>query len=81
MRWSEVRSEHENRWLVVEVLSAWTVDGRREAEDVAVLDAFDDSVAALRRYLALQLFARGRELYVAHTGSEKLAIAEKAAQD
>ena len=77
MRWSEVRGQFADRWLVVEALSARSVPGHREIEDMSVLEAFGDSADALRRYLALHRMAPEREIYVVHTSRERLDIEER----
>ena len=78
MRWSDARAQFADRWLVVEALSAHSTGGRREVEDMSVLEAFADSADALRRYLALHRAEPTRELYVVHTSREHLEIAERA---
>ena len=78
MRWTDVRAQFENRWLIVEALTARSVTGHREIDDMSVLDAFDDSGDALRRYLTLHRISPEREIYVVHTSREALDIAERA---
>jgi hypothetical protein len=77
MQWTELRQHYPHRWLVVEAVEAHSVSGRRELEELALVDVFSDGEAALRSYLKLHRLAPERELYVAHTDREILEIAER----
>jgi hypothetical protein len=63
---------------VVEALQARSELGRRELEELAVVDAFRDGEAALRAYLRLHREAPERELYVLHSDREEPDITERA---
>lgn len=77
MQWQEVRNHYPNRWLLIEAIRAYSEDNRRVVEDLAVVDTFDDSVAAMKRYAGLHRESPQRELYVFHTDREALDIHER----
>lgn len=77
MNWSEVRAKYPNQWLLVEALRAHSQDDKRLVDDIAVVDVFADSVAALRQYSRLHHQAPDRELYVFHTSRDQLDITER----
>ena len=78
MRWAEVRDHYPHQWLVVEAVEAHSEPGKREIEQLAVVESFSDSEPALRAYLKLHRRAPDRELYVLHTDREELEITERA---
>jgi hypothetical protein len=77
MTWPEIRRTHPRRWLLVEAIEARSEAGRRLVDNLAVVDAFGDSAAALREYLRLHRQSPNRELYVLHTDREDLDITER----
>lgn len=77
MKWAELREQYPHRWVVAEALEAHSEPGRREIEELAVVDSFGDGEAALRAYLRIHRRAPERELYVLHTDREVLEIAER----
>jgi hypothetical protein len=78
MRWIDVRQQFPHQWLVVEALQAHSEAGRRQLEELAIVDTFADSDAAWRAYLKLHRSAPERELYVLHTDRQELDITERA---
>lgn len=77
MNWTETRERSPESWLLIEAIAASTIDHQREVGDMAVIDTFDDSAVAMKRYLELHAAAPERELYVAHTSRPSLDIAER----
>lgn len=77
MQWTELRHHYPHQWLVVEAVKAHSARGRRELEELALVDAYGDGESALRTYLRLHRQAPERELYVVHTDREALDIAER----
>jgi hypothetical protein len=75
--WSEARVSYPSKWLLVEARVAETHSGVRHVKDVAVLDVFEDSVSAMKRYEALHHEGPHRELYVVHTSRTTLQFAER----
>jgi len=77
MDWQDVRAHYPDRWLLVEALVAHNDAERRVLDDIAVIDSFDDSHAAMARYADLHRVAPGRELYVVHSSRESIDITER----
>ena len=77
MQWHQVREHYPNQWVLVEALQAHSEAGWRRVEELAVIGAFTDSVAALQAYIRLHHTAPARELYVVHTDREELDITER----
>ncbi len=77
MKWAEIRNHYPHQWLLVEAIKAYSEAGKRILEDLAVVNTFSDSTAAMRGYLKLHREAPGRELLVLHTDREKLDVTER----
>jgi len=77
MTWTEIRQHYPHQWLLVEALLAHSKAGKRQLDELAVIDAFTDGEAALRSYLKLHRDAPLRELYVVHSDREELEITER----
>lgn len=77
MQWSDVRRHYPHQWLLVEALLAHSESGKRELDELAVVDAFPHGESALRAYLRIHRDAPVRELYVVHSDREELEIAER----
>ena len=67
----------DHQWLLVEALLAHSAAGKRQLEEMAVVDAFTDGETALRSYLKLHRNTPLRELYVVHSDREELEITER----
>ena len=78
MTWIDVRRHYPHQWLLVEALLARSMAGKRQVDELAVVDAFTDGETALRSYLKLHRDAPLRELYVVHSDREELEITERA---
>lgn len=76
MQWSDIRQTHPDRWLLIEALRAHSTRHERVLDDIAVIDAFDDSLVAVDHYRRLHRADPERELYVVHTSRDALAIQE-----
>ena len=76
MQWSQIRQHFPSQWLLVEALAAHSTGGQRILDDLVVLETFEDSVAAMKRYQEIHHRSPQRELYVLHTDREALDIAE-----
>ncbi len=77
MQWQEIRSHYPDQWLLVEALQAHSENGKRILEQLAVVDPFEDSVAAMKGYTRLHRYEPQRELYVFDTDREELDILER----
>lgn len=77
MEWQEIRKHYPHRWLLVEAIEARSEAGRRILEQLTVVEAFTNSLAAMREYTRLHRRVPERELYVLHTDREVLDIVER----
>lgn len=77
MKWDEIRLHYPHQWLLVEAIKAHSEDNKRILEDISVVGAYPDSVAAMKGYTQLHREAPGRELYVFHTDRQQLDITER----
>ena len=77
MLWHEVRAHYPQTWVLVEAIQAHSEADKRIIEQVALVDTFADSVAAMQEYKQLRHDAPQRELYVFHTSRESLDITER----
>ncbi len=76
MTWKQARESFPQTWLLFEAIEARSEGRQRIVEQVDVAESFDGSDHALRRYRELHRKNHARELYVAHTSREDLAISE-----
>lgn len=77
MVWQDIRKHYPQQWLLVEAIKAYSEANKRVLEQLAVVDTFPDSIAAMKRYVQLHHEAPQRELYVFHTSRETLDIPER----
>jgi len=77
MQWQDIRQYYPHQWLLVEAIIAHSTSGKRVLEHLAVINAFPDSVTAMKRYTQLHRDTPERELYVFHTSRETLDILER----
>ncbi|MFO1433946.1 MAG: hypothetical protein U1F76_28270 [Candidatus Competibacteraceae bacterium] len=77
MNWNQIRTHYPHRWLLIETIKAHTEADRRILEELAVIDAYPNSVTALQSYTRLHREAPERELYVVHTDRTDLQITER----
>lgn len=77
MNWQQIRQRYPNQWLLVEAIKAHSEGNKRVLEQLAVLDAFPDSVLAMQDYARLHRQTPERELYVFHTSREQLDVIER----
>ncbi len=77
MIWKEVRKYYPHTWLLIEAIKAHSESGKRIIDQIAVVDTFPDSVAAMNDYTRLHQEAPKRELYVFHSDREELDITER----
>jgi hypothetical protein len=77
MRWEEVREQFPNEWVVCESIASRSEDGFCVIDEVAVIDRFDESKIAMKRYYELHREKPNREYGFFHTSREKLELREK----
>ena len=74
--WEEIRRQFPRQWLLVEAVAAHSSEGMRILDDIAVVDAFQEAGAAMKRYQEVHRGSPQRELYVVHTNRAALNIGE-----
>ncbi|QGQ93828.1 hypothetical protein EHS13_02350 [Paenibacillus psychroresistens] len=77
MRWEEVREQFPNEWVVCETLQSHSEGGFCFIEEVMVIDRFEDSRVAMKRYYELHQDKPLREYGFFHTSRETLQLREK----
>ena len=77
MQWQEICKHYPQQWLLIEAIKALSVANRRIFDQLAVVGAFPDSMAAMQSYQQFHKEELERELYVFHTSREKLDITER----
>ncbi|WP_338552470.1 hypothetical protein [Paenibacillus sp. KS-LC4] len=74
MRWGEVQEKFLEEWVVFEAVSAHSEDGFRFIESVSVIDRYEDSLKAMKRYKQLHKDQPGKEIYFLHTSRPDLKM-------
>ena len=77
MQWQDIRRHYPDQWLLVEAIKAHSENDRRILDELAVVDTFGDSDAAMKGYMSLHHEEPHRELYVFHTDRQELDILER----
>lgn len=77
MRWDEVQQRFPNEWVVLEATKAYSKEGQRFIEEMAVIDSFEDSVKALKRYSELHKKDPHREYCFFHTSRPEVIANER----
>ena len=77
MQWQEIRKHYPQQWLLLEAIKAHSEASKRILEQLAVVSAYPDSVAAMKGYTQLHREAPERELYIFHTNRETLDVVER----
>ena len=77
MKWPEIRNHYPHQWLLVEAIKAHSESGKRILEELAVVNTFPNSIAAMKGYQSLHHEEPGRELLVLHTDREELDVTER----
>ena len=77
MRWTDIRAQYPNQWLIVDALEAHTENNRRKLDQMTVVELCPDGETAYRRYRELRLEHPKREFYFLHTAREELDIRER----
>jgi hypothetical protein len=77
MRWSDVRSAHPDRWLLIEALDAHSEDDHRVFDRIEVIEVCADGPAAMKRYGELRRQHPHREFCFVHTSLAELKFEER----
>ncbi|MFC0297330.1 hypothetical protein [Geobacillus jurassicus] len=78
MKWEDICQAFPNRWVLIEVVDAYTnEDNKRILNQVVPIEAFSDPMEAMRAYKRLHKEIPHRELYVLHTNRKEINISER----
>ena len=77
MRWVEVQERFPNEWVVLEATKAYSKGGQRYIEEMTVIDSFEDSTEALKRYSELHREDPHREYCFFHTSRPTVVARER----
>ncbi|GIN59342.1 hypothetical protein J8TS2_36610 [Lederbergia ruris] len=77
MRWQDVQRRFPNEWVVLEVIKAHSKEGKRYIEEIVVIDRFENSREAMRRYDELRQEKPYREYCFFHTSRPNLVARER----
>lgn len=77
MKWEEARENYPDKWLLFEAIEAYSKDGYRHIDELAIINEFEDGREALKEYSKKHKKDKKREMYVYHTKNEKLNIEER----
>lgn len=78
MKWNDVRKLYKDKWILFEAIEAYSKDGMRIVEDMAVINVYENGNDALKEYAERHKKEKSRELYVYNTSNEELTIEERA---
>ncbi|MEK3688277.1 hypothetical protein [Paenibacillus sp. FSL R10-2736] len=77
MRWDEVQERFPNEWVVLEATKAYSKEGQRFIEEMSVIDSYEDSTKALKRYSELHQGDPHREYCFFHTSRPEVVARER----
>ncbi|MFB5761998.1 hypothetical protein [Paenibacillus medicaginis] len=77
MQWNEVKERFPDEWVVLEATKAYSKEGHRYIEEMVVIDSFDDSTKALKRYTELHREDPHREYCFFHTSRSEIVAKER----
>ncbi len=77
MKWSEIRDQYPERWVLVEALKAESSNNKRTIYEMSVISDFENSTEAWKGYKELHLKNRTRELYIFHTSKVDIDVEEQ----
>ncbi len=77
MKWTEVQNLCPNEWVVIEAMEAYSDNGIRFVDDMAIVQHFDDSYEAMKHCNELLRNHPGSEFYFFHTSRPQVGIRER----
>ena len=76
MDWKEVNKKYKNTWLVIEAKKAESKDKKRNIKAVNIIDTFNDSLLAYKKYQELHQLEPNKEMYVVFSDWNELSFEE-----
>lgn len=77
MDWSNVREKYPDKWVLVEALSTYSSNQKRNINNMSVISEFLNPKEAWASYKKLHLSDPSRELYIFYTGNETIEVIEQ----
>lgn len=77
MKYSEAREVYKSKWILFQAVSAYSENGKRIVNDLAVLKSYDKGNEALKDYANYHKADKQKEYYVYNTTHETLEIEER----
>jgi hypothetical protein len=76
MKWSAVRKQYPNQFVLVEAISAYSQNGKSIIKEMAVIDRYYSVSDAWNGYKQHKAFPE-KELYIFHTSKEQIEVEEQ----
>jgi hypothetical protein len=76
MNWEDVNKKYKDTWLVIEAIKAESNDKKRSVKDVKIIDSFNDSQIAYKKYQELHKKEPSKEMYVVFSNWNELSFEE-----
>ncbi|MGL5692889.1 MAG: hypothetical protein ACRCXA_02340 [Peptostreptococcaceae bacterium] len=77
MKWTDVKKEYPNKWVLIKAINARTENGLRLVEELEVLNSFENGQEALKEYSIKHKLNKSDEMYVYHSSKDNLEISER----
>ncbi len=77
MKWSELRKQYPNQFVLVEAISACSQNGKRIIKEMAVIDRYHSVSDAWNGYKQQYKTFPEKELYIFHTSKEQIEVEEQ----
>ena len=77
MKWSELRKQYPNQFVLVEAISACSQNGKRIIKEMAVIDRYNSVSDAWNGYKQQHKTFSEKELYIFHTSKEQIEVEEQ----
>lgn len=74
--WQEICEQYPQKWLLIEVIKAYSDSRRPVLEQLVVVGVFVDAFTAQKQHQRLHHESPACELYVVHTSQEVLDVIE-----
>lgn len=77
MKWTQIREQYPEQWVLVEAINAYSKNSFRHIEDLSIISNFTESTFAWKEYKKLHLDNPLREYYILHTCHETIEVEEQ----
>ncbi|RBW68588.1 hypothetical protein [Bacillus taeanensis] len=77
MKWTEIRNQYPDKFVLVEAVSAYSKENKRIIEEMSLIEEYTSSKEAWSGYKKIHLEFPERELYIFHTSKEQIEVEEQ----